>query len=107
MTIHPLNAPAPLTYSEITLAGMLAWPRVIDDVCQIIHGGDFRDARDELIFDAIVAQQAAGLPTDPVGVADRLAKDGTLARAGGPARLHDIVARNASLSLASATSMAE
>ena len=96
MTIHPLNAPAPLTYSEITLAGMLAWPRVIDDVCQAIHGGDFRDARDELIFDAIVAQQAAGLPTDPVGVADRLAKDGTLARAGGPARLHDIVARNAS-----------
>ena len=27
MTIHPLHAPAPLTYSEITLAGMLAWPR--------------------------------------------------------------------------------
>lgn len=96
MTVHHLRAPAPLTYAEITLAGMLSWPRVIDDVCQIIHGGDFRDARDELIFDAIVAQQAAGEPTDIVGVADRLMKDGTLARAGGPARLHDIVARNPS-----------
>ena len=38
MTVHHLRAPAPLTYAEITLAGMLSWPRVIDDVCQIIHG---------------------------------------------------------------------
>ena len=67
---------------------MLLSPRVIDEICEIIHGEDFRDQRDEGVFDAFVAMQASGTPVDAVTVADHLRATGDLERVGGPARLH-------------------
>ena len=105
MTVHQLHPnPTPPAWSSAVLGAhetpsdavlgcMLTGPREIDDVCEIIHGGDFRDARDELVFDAIVGLHANGHPVDPVTVSDRLAENGSLARAGGAARLHLLVAR--------------
>ena len=58
MTIHAL--PAPASNADCVLGAMLLAPRVIDDICEIIHGEDFRDQRDEIVFNAIVAMQAVG-----------------------------------------------
>lgn len=86
MTVHAL--PSPATNADCVLGAMLLAPRMIDDICEIIHGEDFRDQRDEIVFNAIVAMQASGTPVDAVTVTDHLRATGDLERIGGPARLH-------------------
>ena len=101
-TIEPLPPePAPdenvppqdMAAEQSVLGGMLISRAVIDDCMALVRAGDFYRPAHELIFDAIAGLHLAGEPVDAITVTDELAKRGALGRAGGPAYLHDLVAR--------------
>lgn len=91
MTLHALPAPsAGPSHADVILGALLTTPRVIDDIADIITGRDFPNARDETIFDAVMALHAASAPVNSVAVADQLTRTGDLASAGGHVRLANL-----------------
>jgi replicative DNA helicase len=56
-----------------------------------LTGRDFYRPAHEAVWDAIVHQHTTREPVDAVAVADRLAKQGLLARVGGPAAVFELV----------------
>lgn len=86
----PIDAPPHVHAERCVLGAMMLDPAAADAAAQALRGRDYATPRHELIHDAIVDLHAAGCPTDPVAVADRLGRSGELGRAGGHAYLHEL-----------------
>lgn len=76
------------------LGAVLTDPGLIDEVAEIITGGDFYEHRHELIWSAITALHETGQPVDPLSVADSLNRSGDLRRAGGHPGIHALIQEN-------------
>lgn len=76
------------------LGAVLTDPGLIDEVAEIITGGDFYEHRHELIWSAITALHETGQPVDPLSVADSLNRSGDLRRAGGHPGIHSLIQEN-------------
>ena len=88
--------PQDLAAEMSVIGSMLLSARAIDDVLEIVTGPEFYRPAHEVIFDAIAALHFDSQAVDAVTVADHLTKSGDLARAGGHAYLHEVIARVAS-----------
>lgn len=71
---------------------MLLSRDAIGEVVEVVASADFYRPNHATIFDAICTLDAAGEPADAVTVAAALADAGTLARVGGAAYLHTLLA---------------
>lgn len=68
--------PHDLVAEQSVLGAMLISPRAIQEVTDLLHGGDFYDPHHETIFDAIMSLTGAGSPVDAITVNDELARTG-------------------------------
>jgi hypothetical protein len=81
-----------LAAEQITVGACLLSGAAISAVMEIVHGGDFYRPAHQIIFDTIVSQHMAELPTDTVAVAAVLTASGDIARVGGAVYLHTLIA---------------
>jgi len=77
---------------QCALGGMLLSADAIADVTEIITPADHYRPAHQVIHEAILAVQERGEPVDAVTVADLLARQGDLMRAGGGPYLHTLIA---------------
>ncbi len=77
---------------QSVLGGMLLSKDAIADCVEVLKGTDFYRPAHELIYDAILDLYGRGEPADAITVADELTKRGDLARVGGQASLHQLIA---------------
>ncbi len=77
---------------QSVLGGMLLSKDAIADAVEVVRGADFYRPAHESIYDAILDLYGRGEPADAVTVADELTKRGDLARIGGQAYLHQLIA---------------
>ncbi|GAA6525600.1 replicative DNA helicase [Intrasporangium sp. DVR] len=77
---------------QSVLGGMLLSKDAIADCVEQLKGTDFYRPAHELIYDAILDLYGRGEPADAITVADELTKRGDLARIGGQAYLHQLIA---------------
>lgn len=84
--------PHDLLAEQSALGGMLMSKDARIDVAGIVRGGDFYKPAHGVIFDAILALDAAGEPVDPVSVAAYLMDTGDLGTVGGGPYLHTLLA---------------
>jgi replicative DNA helicase len=84
--------PQDLAAERIVLGAVMADPAVADVVSPLLSSAAFFDVAHEYIYRAIVTAYAAGDPTEPVALADRLDADGDLDRVGGVDYLRECVA---------------
>lgn len=77
---------------QCALGGMLMSQDAIADVAQFIRPADHYRPAHQLVHEAILGLYGRGEPADPVTVCDLLAKRGELARTGGGAYLHTLMA---------------
>ncbi|MCP3820107.1 replicative DNA helicase [Streptomyces sp. A3M-1-3] len=68
---------------QSVLGGMMLHPNAILEVLDILDSEAFYQPAHELVFNAITALYAKGLPVDPITVTNRLRETGDLERAGG------------------------
>jgi len=88
-----MNQPLADTAAEqIVLGAMMLSQHAADQVIDILTSGDFYEPRHGLVYATVVAALAAGDPTDPTAIAERLLAAGDLQRAGGAPYLHDLIA---------------
>jgi hypothetical protein len=85
-TAHDLAA------EQCVLGGMLMSKDAISDVMEVIRPADHYRPAHQLVHEAILELYGRGEPADPVTVSDLLAKRGELARVGGGAYLHTLIA---------------
>lgn len=85
-----LDVPVDRDAERAVLGAALISQASLDDAANIVTPADFYDPRHEAIFAAALALSRTGVQPDPVTVADHLGSD--LARMGGPAYLHELVA---------------
>src|SRR5262245_633680 len=71
---------------------MLMSKDAISDVMEVIRPADHYRPADQLVHEAILELYGRGEPADPVTISDLLAKRGELARVGGGAYLHTLIA---------------
>ncbi|HLU27371.1 MAG TPA: DUF3987 domain-containing protein, partial [Glycomyces sp.] len=71
-------------------AAMLA-AETVPAIATLVDAASFDVPRHGLIWEAIAAQHTEGKPTDPVAVANRLADEGILTKAGGGPYLHELL----------------
>lgn len=89
----PYAAPAPPhdAHAEVVVLGAMLRDRdAIADVWDTLTGADFHSPRHEQIYEAITTAYARLEPVDTLTIADRLEKQGNLARCGGHAYLHHL-----------------
>jgi replicative DNA helicase len=91
MTDDTHTLPNDALAEQYTLAAMIAAPRVVPAVQQVIQPGDFYQPRHETICAAIYRLDAAGEPVDGASVVKALRGD--LSAIGGPAYIHDLLAQ--------------
>lgn len=84
-----LDLTTPKGAERALLGSCLVTAEAIDDATSTISGGDFMDARHEIIFDAAVRLQQRGEHADPITVGDELGAD--LKGVGGIAYLFELV----------------
>lgn len=84
--------PQDLQAEQSVIGGMMLSKDAIADVIAEVKGIDFYRPAHETIFDAITDLYGRGEPADAITVADELTKRGELARIGGQAYLHQIIA---------------
>ena len=84
--------PHDLAAEQCVLGGMLMSKDAISDVMEVIRPADHYRPAHQLVHEAILELYGRGEPTDPVTVSDLLAKRGELARVGGGAYLHTLIA---------------
>lgn len=73
---------------RIVLGSMMASPRVLDEVTDLVTAADFDDPRHELIFSTVLAAHAENAPCAPVAILDRLGSE--VRRIGGAPYLHEV-----------------
>jgi replicative DNA helicase len=83
--------PQDLDAERGVLGGMLMHRDAIEEVSEVLKGGEFYAPKHEQIHAAIVDLAGRGEPADAVTVADELAKRGELDRVGGPGYLHTLM----------------
>jgi replicative DNA helicase len=84
--------PHDLAAEQCVLGGMLMSKDAISDVMEVIRPPDHYRPAHQLVHEAILELYGRGEPADPVTVSDLLAKRGELARIGGGAYLHTLLA---------------
>jgi replicative DNA helicase len=84
--------PHDLAAEQCVLGGMLMSKDAISDVMEVISPPDHYRPAHQLVHEAILELYGRGEPADPVTVSDLLAKRGELARVGGGAYLHTLLA---------------
>ena len=84
--------PHDLAAEQCVLGGMLMSKDAISDVMEVIRPADHYRPAHQLVHEAILELYGRGEPADPVTVSDLLAKRGELARIGGGAYLHTLIA---------------
>ncbi len=84
--------PHDLAAEQCVLGGMLMSKDAISDVMEVIRPADHYRPAHQLVHEAILELYGRGEPADPVTVSDLLAKRGELARIGGGAYLHTLLA---------------
>jgi replicative DNA helicase len=84
--------PHDLAAEQCVLGGMLMSKDAISDVMEVIRPADHYRPAHQLVHEAILELYGRGEPADPVTVGDLLAKRGELARVGGGAYLHTLMA---------------
>ena len=84
--------PHDLAAEQCVLGGMLMSKDAISDVMEVIRPADHYRPAHQLVHEAILELYGRGEPADPVTVSDLLAKRGDLARVGGGAYLHTLIA---------------
>src|SRR5215470_16882979 len=84
--------PHDLAAEQCVLGGMLMSKDAISDVMEVISPHDHYRPAHQLVHEAILELYGRGEPADPVTVSDLLAKRGDLARVGGGAYLHTLLA---------------
>jgi len=84
--------PHDLAAEQCVLGGMLMSKDAISDVMEVITPLDHYRPAHQLVHEAILELYGRGEPADPVTVSDLLAKRGELARVGGGAYLHTLLA---------------
>jgi replicative DNA helicase len=84
--------PQDVAAEQCVLGGMLLSKDAIADVVEILRTGDFYRPNHGVIFDAILDLYGRGEPADPVTLAAAMHDAGNLARVGGAAYLHTLIA---------------
>jgi replicative DNA helicase len=84
--------PHDVAAEQCVLGGMLLSKDAISDVMEAIRPDDHYRPAHQIVHEAILELYGRGEPADPVTVSDLLAKRGELARVGGPAYLHTLIA---------------
>jgi len=84
--------PHDLAAEQCVLGGMLMSKDAISDVMEVISPHDHYRPAHQLVHEAILELYGRGEPADPVTVSDLLGKRGDLARVGGGAYLHTLLA---------------
>src|SRR5215813_8099839 len=84
--------PHDLAAEQCVLGGMLMSKDAISDVMEVIRPADHYRPAHQLVHEAILELYGKGEPADPVTVSDLLGKRGELARVGGGAYLHTLIA---------------
>jgi replicative DNA helicase len=84
--------PHDVAAEQCALGGMLLSKDAISDVMETIRPDDHYRPAHQIVHEAILELYGRGEPADPVTVSDLLAKRGELARVGGPAYLHTLIA---------------
>jgi replicative DNA helicase len=84
--------PHDLAAEQCVLGGMLMSKDAISDVMEVIRPADHYRPAHQIVHEAILELYGRGEPADPVTVSDLLAKRGELARVGGGAYLHTLMA---------------
>jgi len=84
--------PHDLAAEQCVLGGMLMSKDAISDVMEVIRPADHYRPAHQLVHEAILELYGRGEPADPVTVSDLLAKRGELARVGGGAYMHTLIA---------------
>ncbi len=84
--------PHDLAAEQCVLGGMLMSKDAISDVMEVIRPADHYRPAHQVVHEAILELYGRGEPVDPVTVSDLLAKRGELARVGGGAYLHTLIA---------------
>jgi replicative DNA helicase len=84
--------PHDLAAEQCVLGGMLMSKDAISDVMEVIRPADHYRPAHQIVHEAILELYGRGEPADPVTVSDLLAKRGELARVGGGAYLHTLIA---------------
>lgn len=76
---------------QYVVGAMLFAGNALPDVVAQVAADDFYRPAHEVIFRAILAQDADGAPVEPFAIATRLGNEGTLTNVGGAAYLHTCV----------------
>ena len=84
--------PHDVAAEQCVLGGMLLSKDAISDVMETIRPDDHYRPAHQIVHEAILELYGRGEPADPVTVSDLLNKRGELARMGGPAYLHTLIA---------------
>lgn len=84
--------PQDLDAERSVLGGMMISKDAIADVIEQVRGTDFYRPAHEAIYDAIIDLYGRGEPADAITVSDELTKRGEIARIGGAAYLHTLIA---------------
>jgi replicative DNA helicase len=84
--------PHDVAAEQCVLGGMLMSKDAISDVMEVIRPADHYRPAHQLIHEAILELYGRGEPVDPVTISDLLSKRGELARVGGGAYLHTLIA---------------
>lgn len=83
--------PQDLAAEQGVLGGMLLHVSAINEVGEVLKGGEFYAPKHEQIYAAIVDLNERGEPADAVTVASELGNRGELTKIGGPAYLHELL----------------
>lgn len=87
-----MTAPSHDDAERHVLGSLMHNRRAIDEVAAILEPADLYAPKHEVIYAAILAMHAAGDAVDPVTLASRLARDGSIDQAGGHVYLADLYA---------------
>ncbi|MGH3344614.1 MAG: replicative DNA helicase [Carbonactinosporaceae bacterium] len=90
--MHERTPPQDIAAEQCVLGGMLLSKDAIADVVEALRGHDFYRPAHETVYDAVIDLYGRGEPADAVTVAAELTRRGELARVGGAAYLHTLIA---------------
>lgn len=85
--------PQDVAAEQSAIGAMLLSKDAIGECSEIVKAPDFYRPAHERIYDAIIDLFSRGEPVDAITVADELTKRGDLARVGGTAYLHQLIAQ--------------
>lgn len=79
---------------QAVLSNLFNEPTVVDLLSEILVPSEFFEPKNELIFQAILKLRQEGKAFDPVSLMTEMSRDDTLAAAGGPLYIYEIVSPN-------------